>query len=413
MLRLAVNRRVAGYAVPLLGAAALLTGCGSSSSSGGGGGGGGGSKPTFTIAYEGPLSGGNQQLGLNMKFAVELAVNQANSGSSEFGALPFTLKFLAVDDQGSGTVSPSVATQLVDNNSVIAVVGPAFSGATKAAEPTFSAANLATVSPSATNPDLAKQGWANFFRVVADDNAQGPADARYMANTLHVKSVYVVDDASAYAVGLTQAFSNEAKNLGMTVTSEEVPGTTQCSAGTGSVTEYPAAATKVVSSGATALFYGGYYCDFADFAKALRAAGFKGQLFSDDGSLDPHYVSGAGTSVAAGTLISCPCQDLTSNASAASFISDFKTLAGFAIGTYSGESFDATNTIIQVMKGIAAASGVSGVTRQAVVNGLKTVSFTGITKVVHFQSDGNIAGTAEFIYEVKPDGTISEIGPAS
>ena len=39
-------------------------------------------KPTYTIAYEGPLSGGDAQLGLNMKFAVALAINQANAGKT-------------------------------------------------------------------------------------------------------------------------------------------------------------------------------------------------------------------------------------------------------------------------------------------------------------------------------------------
>jgi branched-chain amino acid transport system substrate-binding protein len=398
--------------VPLVVGGIVLAACSSSSSSSTTTTSGSSSLPSYTIAYEGPLTGGDAQLGLNMKFAVELAINQANAGTSQFGKLPFTLKFLPEDDQGSATVSPSVATSLVDNTSVIGVVGPAFSGATKAAEPTFSSANLATVTPSATNPALATQGWGNFFRVVADDNAQGPADAQYLANTLHIKSVYVVNDASAYAVGLTTAFSSEATTLGMKVTSEQVPGTTQCSEGTGSVTEYPASATKVVSSGAGALYYGGYYCGFADFAKALRAAGFKGQLFSDDGSLDPHYVSGAGTTVAAGTLISCPCQTLAATGTAATFISQFKTLAGFAVGTYSAESYDATNTIIQVLKTLAASDGASKITRAEVVQGLKGVTFAGLTKTIHFQSNGDIAGTAEYVYKVTSSGAINEIGPA-
>ncbi len=51
MLRRAVNRRAVRFCLPLLGAAAILAGCGSSSSTGGGGG-GGSSKPTYTIAYE-------------------------------------------------------------------------------------------------------------------------------------------------------------------------------------------------------------------------------------------------------------------------------------------------------------------------------------------------------------------------
>ena len=57
------------------------------------------------------------------------------------------------------------------------------------------------------------------------------------------------------------------------------------------------------------MFYAGYYCDFALLAKQLRGAGFTGQLVSDDGSNDPHYVSQAGASVANGTLLSCACQE--------------------------------------------------------------------------------------------------------
>ena len=163
-------------------------------------------KPTYVIAYEGPLSGGNAQLGLNMEYSVELAVNNAN----EDGKLPYTLKFKAVDDQGLPTVSPTTAQELVSNSQVMAVVGPAFSGATEAAEPTFSAANLATVSPSASDPILAQKGWHNFFRVVATDNAQGPADAQFVAKKLAAKSVYTVDDGSAYAHGLVTAFDTEA-----------------------------------------------------------------------------------------------------------------------------------------------------------------------------------------------------------
>ena len=359
--------------------------------------------PTYTIAYEGPLSGGDAQLGLNMKFAVELAINQANAGTT-FGKLPFKLKFTEADDQGSATNSPAAAQQLVGNSGVVAVVGPAFSGATKAAEPIFSQANLATVSPSATAPALATQGWKNFFRVVADDNAQGPADAEYLAKGLSVKKVYSVDDESAYAAGLVGAFDSAATNkYKMSVTHDSVPGTTQCGEGTGNVQEYGAEATKVQASGAKAVFYAGYYCGFALFAKALRAAGYSGQLMSDDGSLDPHYVSEAGTGVANGTLISCACADLSKDTSAQTFIKDFKKVAGFAVGTYSAESYDATNTIIDVMKGL------SKVTRSSIVKGLKTVSYSGITKTVHFQANGDIKGTAVYVYKVKR-GAIVQLG---
>src|SRR5580658_10488311 len=180
-------------------------------------------KPTFDIAYEGPLSGGNAQLGLNMAYSVQYAINQANAGKSQFGKLGFKLKYVAKDDQGEATISPTDAQELVASPAVIAVVGPAFSGATKAAEPTFAAHNLATLSPSATSPPLAQNGWRNFFRDVADDSVQGPADADYVVKVLHDTKVYVANDASTYGQGLASAFAAEATKDGATVTSGTFP----------------------------------------------------------------------------------------------------------------------------------------------------------------------------------------------
>jgi len=397
-----LESRVLKLAVPLAVGALALTACGGGSK----GGTTAGSKPTYTIAYEGPLSGGNQQLGLNMKFAVQLAINQANAGTT-FGTLPFKLAFTSEDDQGSATASPAAAQALIQNTSVVAVVGPAFSGATKAAEPYFSAANLATVSPSATAPGLAQSGWTNFFRVVADDNSQGPADATYVKKVLHGTSVYSIDDASSYAAGLAGTFDSAAQADGIAVTHKTVPGTTQCQAGTGNVQEYSAVAITVKTANPSAVFYAGYYCDFALLAKALRSAGYTGQLVSDDGSDDPHYVSQAGVSIATGTVISCACQETINSAGYQAFAPQFQALAGFAPGTYSAESYDATNAILSVMKGLGAS-----VTRAAIVAGLHAsgFSYAGISKTVQFQADGNYGGSAVYMYKVGSDGKINELG---
>lgn len=385
--------------------AVALAACGSSGGSSSSGGGSSGGK-TYTIAYQGPLSGGNAQLGLNMKFAVQLAIQQANAGQT-FGKLPFTLKFTSQDDQGSATQAPTAAQALINDQAVVAVVGPAFSGATKASEPFFSQANLATVSPSATDPSLATHNWSTFYRVVADDNAQGPADAQYLVKKLGEKSIYAIDDESAYATGLVSAFDTAAQGLGATVTHDTAPGTTQCQAGTGNVQQYGAEAQKVKSANPAGVFYAGYYCDFALLAKALRGAGYTGQLTSDDGSLDQHYIDQAGAAVAEGTLASCACADITTTSAGSTFASEFKKLAGFAVGTYSAEAYDATNAIISVMKQLG-----TNITRQAVVTGLKSVNYQGITKTVQFQPNGNISGTAVYINQVK-NGKFTELGAVS
>jgi branched-chain amino acid transport system substrate-binding protein len=394
-----MHRRLITFGIPLVAVALALGtfgGTATASSSGA-------KEPTYTIAYEGPLSGGNAQLGLNMKFAVELAIRWANAGKT-FGKLPFKLQYTEQDDQGSGTVSPTAAEALVGNSSVVAVVGPAFSGATYAAEPIFSEAGLATVSPSATRASLANEHWNNFFRVVADDNAQGPYDADYIANGLKLKSIFTVDDASSYGSGLVGALDTRLKHDGVKVTHETAPGTTQCQAGTGNVQQYGALASLVVTSKAPLLYYAGYYCDFALFAKALRAAGYKGQLMSDDGSLDPHYISEATKAVADNTLITCACAALKNTPEDNAFATAFRQAAGFPSGTYTPEAFDATNVIIAVMKSIGA-----HVTRAAVVKGLHKVTYIGLTKTISFRPNGNISGRTIYVYKVE-NGTIVELG---
>jgi branched-chain amino acid transport system substrate-binding protein len=75
--------------------------------------------------------------------------------------------------------------------------------------------------------------------------------------------------------------------------------------------------------------------------------------------------------------------------------------------TYSAEAYDAANTVISVMKSIGA-----NVSRAAVVSGLRTVDYKGLTKTVQFQSNGDISGTAVYIYQVK-SGKITVLGLVS
>ena len=355
-------------------------------------------KPTYVIGYEGPLSGGNLQLGLNMVFAVELAINQANAS----GKNHFNLQLAKYDDQGDPTISPTEAQSAVSNKKLIAIVGPAFSGATAAAEPYYAKARIATVSPSATRVTLASSGWSNFFRVVADDGVQGPADADYLVKTKSFKSVYVVNDGSSYGSGLASAFATQATTDGATVTAATVPGTAQCTDGTASATEYSAAATQAVASGAKAMFYGGYYCDLGLFLGALSSAGWSGAIMSGDGSDSNALIAGTTPATAAsGVLLSCACA-VSQNSS---FNKAFQNLANFSSSnaTYAPESYDATNVIIAAMKKL------KKITRSALVAELHKISYKGLTKLIKFQKDGNIAGSAIYVNQVK-NGKVVQLG---
>ena len=372
------SRRLIKIVSPLLLGSMALAACGGDDD---GSSSGDGDKKTYKIAYQGPLSGDNAQLGINMRNAVELAVEEANKK----GDLPFDLEFVVSDDQGTPDGGPPAAQKLIDDEAVIAVVGPAFSGATKASEPLFSQANLVSVSPSATNPDLTSLGFTSFARVVPPDDAQGQEAARFMAKGLKAKKVYSVDDKSEYGTGLSKVIETELKTQGVPFVHEGIAPTK----------DYSAIGSKIAGSGSDVLYYSGYFADFGLFAKAVRAAGFKGKMVSGDGSNDDQFIVGAGSD-AEGVLFTCPCADARIDPKAAGFAAAYKAKFNVDPGTYSPESYDAANAIISVL-------GSTGdePTREAVTKAVLAVDYTGITKQIKFDAKGEVQGKTIFVYEVK------------
>ena len=352
-------------------------------------------KPTLEIGVQGPLSGANQALGLNIDWGVKLAVNQENAK----GDLPFNLAVKESDDQGDQSKGATAAQLLIQDQKVLGVVGPAFSGPTAAAGALYSSANLVAVSPSATRPSLTSSGFKTFFRVVANDSVQGPAAADYMNKVLKASNVYVIDDKSQYGQGLSTAIVAQLKKDGATVETDSAPAGTQ---------DYSQLASKVAGSQAKAMYYAGYYADGGVFAKALKAAGYTGTMLSGDGSKDPNFITTAGKDAAEGWQFTCPCLDAGSDPKYAAFATAYKGLSNAAPGTYSIEGYDAANTIISVLKSLNSANP----TRQAVADGVGKADYQGLSKEIKFTSAGDISGTSIYAYKIS-GGAISLIGDIS
>jgi branched-chain amino acid transport system substrate-binding protein len=370
-----LRRSVSTVAVLVAGALSLAACGGGSSSSGSSSG-----KKEFTIGFQGPLSGDNAQLGINGQLGVKTAIDEANKK----GNLPFTLKLKSSDDIGKPEQGATAAQRLVDDSSVIAMVGPMFSGATKAAEPTFSDASMLSVSPSATNPTLTSLGFKTFYRVIATDAIQGAGAADYLAKGLKAKTVYSLDDKSEYGTGLSGAIESQLKTDGVAVTHDGIPPTK----------DYTAQADKIIAAKPDALYYSGYYAEFGLLVKALKGKGFKGIIASGDGSNDDKFTAAAGAANAEGVYLTCPCGDANTDPKAAAFLKAYQdNNAGAKPGTYSPESYDATNAIISVLKADS--------TRASVAAAFKTVDYPGITKQVKFTSNGETEDKGVFIYQVK------------
>jgi branched-chain amino acid transport system substrate-binding protein len=378
-----LSRKLVKFAIPLAVGALTLTACGGSKSESGG-------KPTYSIGFEGPLSGDNSGLGINEDNGLKLAVDEANAK----GDLPFKLTVDDADDQGQPDQAPAAAQQLAGNSKVVAAVGPSFSGPAQAGGKIYTQAGLAEVTPSATNPTLTSQGFTTFLRGVPNDNVQGLGMAKFLNDKIHAKKVYIVDDKSTYGAGLAQVAAQQLKAAGVAVVRASVPAKTP---------DYTSPATAVVNSHADALIYAGYYADLGPFAKKLVAQGYKGVGISGDGSNDPHFVALAGKA-AEGWYLTCPCTDASAQASTKKFAADYTKKFKVAPGVYSAESFDIANMIIQQMKSLG-----KNVTRAKLLSGLKSANYTGLTKTFSFTAKGELKTTNVYLYQVK-NGKIGFLG---
>lgn len=367
----------------------------SASTSGSGSSGSGGA--TLKLGFFGALTGSDAQLGINIEDGEKLAIAQYNRGNPKN---PVSID--AFDSQGDPAQANNGATKLI-NDKVVAVIGPAFSGESAAADPVFEQAQIPNVSASATNTKLAQNGWKFFHRALADDSLQGPADANYLAKTLKLTSVAVIDDNSVYGKGLADAVRKQLPSDGAKdVLDDHVDP---------NGADYGSTVNKIVSANAQAVFYGGYYDAAGRMVKQLRAAGYKGAFMSGDGSEDNRFISDAGGSIgqpgsaAEGSYLSCACADVNNDPSAASFVSAYKSMFSTAPAIYSAEAFDATNFVLAAIK-------AGNTTPSAINNYLSSNSWSGVTKTIKFLPNGNVSGGTIYVYKVE-NGNIVQIGTTS
>jgi branched-chain amino acid transport system substrate-binding protein len=321
----------------------------------------------YEIAYFGALTGSSANLGVNIEQGAELAVDQYNDKN---GANCITMK--KFDSQGDPSVAPGLARSLVADNKIIGIVGPPFSGESEAADPIFDQAGIPLITPSATRVSLSSHGWKVFHRAVANDGSQGPAAASYMKSVLKADKVFVADDQSAYGAGLADAVK---QTLGSAVVG------TDKTAADGKQTDFSATVQKVVASGATAFFYGGYYQNAGLLRKQLTAAGWKGTQVGGDGVDDPGFAKAAGNDAAAGSIVTCPCSPASK--AGGTFVADYKKKWNVDAGTYSDVAYDAANMFL---KGLDAGNTTPD-KMNAFVNSL---TYTGVANTYKFTSTGEL-----------------------
>ena len=345
------------------------------------------------IGFVGALTGDNANLGVNIRDGIKLALDEANAA----GGTKISMK--EFDTAGDPAQATTVKDRFINDKSVLGIVGPAFSGETKAVLPALQEAGLVMISSSATNAALPTvvPNEPVFHRVIADDALQASGVAEYLATKLKPKSVAYVNDNTEYGKGLATDAQKQAEAKGVrTATTETLDPKAQ---------DFSATVNKIKASGADALFYGGYYAEAGRLKKQLADANVKATFVSGDGSLDPGFIKAAGPPAAEGARLSCPCNlaFATSTGKLKDFYDRFKTKLGREPGLYSPEAYDAAGILIKVIK-------AGNTTRPALLDFVenKVGVYDGVSKTIEFEANGNLKSREFFVFTVK-NGSLSPL----
>ncbi|HZS84062.1 MAG TPA: branched-chain amino acid ABC transporter substrate-binding protein [Stellaceae bacterium] len=362
---------------------------------------------TVDIGITLPLTGADAQSATLIKDGAELAIDEANAKGGVAGYKFDTI----VLDNGTATAGqydPAQAAtnirKLASNPKVVANIGPQMSGSGKAMSPILSGADLATITPSSTNPDITSTDpkfmsqfrpnkKAVYFRTVTTDAYQGPNMANYFADTLHVKSVYILDDSGAYGVGIANSFEAQAKKRGIKVLGHDQLNPKEA--------DYTAILTKIKELHPDALYYGGVAQAGVKLVKQSYDIVPKMIKGGGDGVYGPEYLKGAGFPAAEGWYATIAAPHLIDSPAAKSVIEAFKKKFGESPDDYALTAYDAAEVIIDAVKRTAEAG--KPVDHSTVRDAIQTTHLKTMQGEISFDQNGDLTNKTVSVFQIHKD----------
>ena len=322
-------------------------------------------RATYTIASASPS---NEAYGLMSRQGVELAVEAINKRG---GVRSHPLTLVRVDDEGTGVKAAAVAQELVDADSVLAVVGHANSSATVAAARVYDG-RLAAVSPSASSPEITGLSpW--LFRVIPSDSANGQDLAKFATDLGHTRAAILYENNS-YGRGLADSFRRAFRGE---VTSLEPI------AVDGKEVEPYLAYLRLHDPGL--IFVAGSDGSGLEVLHEARRIGLKSEFLGGDGWAGVT----SDTAAAEGVYVGAPFTTEDPRRDVQAFVQAFRWKFGRDPNSFAALAYDATMVVAQAIER-------AGPDRTAIRDYLGSMqeanAYNGLTGRIAFQQSGDVAG---------------------
>ena len=344
-------------------------------------------KGKIKIAVQAPLSGEQAALGEHIKLGAQLAVEESAKAFKDLG---YDLVLVPQDDQAKPEVGVANARNMVADPDVLVIVGHFNSGVALPSSEVYKDAMLTMISPANTATEITDRGYPNVNRVCGRDDVQGPVGARFTAQDLKLKSVYIIHDKTLYGQGVAENFRNEAKKLGLTVLGFD---------GTEERANFSPMIIPLKAKNPDLVYFGGIYHQGGLLLKQLREKGVKAKFMGPDG-LDSAEMAKIAGSAVVGSYYTSVAGPPDAYPETAAFAKKYKQRFGKETESFGMYGYDATLVGIKAIEGWIKANPGKKPSRPDVVTAVRNIkNFKGITGSIEFDNKGDPVKAKYFVLQ--------------
>jgi branched-chain amino acid transport system substrate-binding protein len=344
------------------------------------------------------LSGKTADFGKSSTNGIKMAVDEINKAG---GILGRQIQLVVEDDQGLPAQAATVATKLINQDKVHAILGEVASSNSIAAAKIIQPAGIPMITPASTNPEVTQIG-DYIFRVCFIDPFQGAVMAKFAYNTLGArKAAILLDTNAAYSRGLTQVFRENFTKLGGQVVQEQ--------SYTQDDRDFNPMLTAIRTSNPDVIYIPGYYGQVGVIAKQARQQGIKTVMLGGDGWDAPPLWELGGDALN-GSFISNHYSVDDPSPAIQKFVSEFKARYGGTVpDAMAALGYDAMRVLADAIKRAGTVERTK--LRDAIA---QTQNFAGVTGTISLNKDRNAVKPAvvlelrdrKYVYKetIQPEG---------
>jgi branched-chain amino acid transport system substrate-binding protein len=329
------------------------------------------------VAISAPFAGDLSNIGAQMKRSLDSVLNDIGDRYRQYD---LRLEVSIFDDKNDPKTGEAIAANIINDDKILAVVGPINSKVALAQAPLFEKANLSMIATNASSPALTEQGRNNVFRVCGRDDVQGPIGAEYVYNTLNLRRAFIVYDPDDYGKTIAESFRNRYRALGGTVVGFVIVNDVNS-------TKDIAAQVKLYQP--QLVYYAGRYPDAAALLKEMRGSGVNSMFMGADGLDSSEFVRQVGP-LAKNVLFTSFSGPILDFPKGKDFSDLYKAYnAGVAPEPYSLYAYDAINTFVKAFDAALKANGNKIPSRAQIRDALRKVNFEGASGRIEFDEKGD------------------------